>query len=379
MTYDFRFVSQGLKEVIEPATRVSHRIDSTLGVRVLKDAYIAPYFGWEESIGCVLDKGGKAIKDSECIEWKEEGRFYDINQSVKQNKEAVFLGFILTVFGHSYTDDLRKLWFVKTAFFKDLVDKGADVVYTTSWNQPLPDSVKEIIRLAGYDISEAKHVVNLVQYDSVIIPDNSFRATPLGRVYTIEYKQQIDNIKSSLDGLGMISPEKVYFTRSRFSAGKGKEYGEKAIERVFQRLGYAMVSPENHSLAEQLQFIRNCRFFAATEGSVAHLSLFCRPQTNVIIVNKANYLNFHQVLINEIADLNVTYIEAHHSSRVDPLHPWWGPFYLYITKHLEHFVGHRLIHLPFWMDCNYWAYTRNILFKCYNRGRKIIRRVFPNP
>ena len=119
--------------------------------------------------------------------------------------------------------------------------------------------------------------------------------------------------------------------------------------------------------------LNQCKSFAATEGSVAHLSLFCPPKTNVVIINKAVYLNFHQVMINEYADLNVTYIEAHHSIKAHHEHPWWGPFYLCITRNLENYVGHPIPHLPHWLLPSYWEYSRNILYRCYNRVRKLFR------
>lgn len=376
MTYHFQYISEDLRKMIEPAASRSHRFDGKLDVRVQSDAFVAPYVDWERSIGCVLDKNGEAVKDSECLEWKEDGTYYTPGQGRRENKDAIFLGFILTVFGHSFTDDLRKLWFVKTPLFKSLVAKGVDVVYTTSWNLPIPEAVKEIILLSGYDISKARHISELTHYNNIYIPDNCCKATPWGRVYSQEYKQLIHQILGSMRGIRVSSPEKLYFTRSKFSAGNKKEYGERAIERVFSRLGFTIVSPEDYSVEEQIQMVGSCRSFAATEGSVAHLSLFCRPGTEVFIINKVNYLNFHQVMINEFADLDVTYIEAHHSSKADPRHPWWGPFYLYITRHLEHFAGHRILHLPYWMCPSYWAYTRNILFRFYNKGRKILMRSF---
>lgn len=376
MTNNFQYVSEELKRMIEPAASCSHRFDEALNVRVQSDAYVAPYVDWDRSIGCVLDSNGNVVKDSECQEWKEDGGYYNIHQSKTENKDAIFLGFIVTVFGHSFTDDLRKLWFVDTPLFKSLVADGVEVVYTTSWNLPLPDAVREIMIRSGYDISKARHISKLTHFNRIYIPDNCVKETPHGRVYSKEYEQIINCIKNSFIDIGGRVCDKVYFTRSKYSAGSGKEYGESSIERVFAHLGYVIVAPEELSITEQIYMVRSCHFFAATEGSVAHLSLFCNPGTNVCIVNKVNYLNFHQVMINEFADLNVTYIEAHHSSRADLNHPWWGPFYLCVTKYLERFAGRRFFHMPYWLCFSYWAYTRNVLYRMFNRGRKILRSMF---
>ena len=374
MNYDFDFISQQLRAIIEPATHHTHKLEKKLDCRVYKNAYVAPYFDWDLSIGCVINENGKVVKDSECLEWKENERYYQLGKSVCKHKKVVFLGFILTGFGHSYIDDLRKLWFLETNECKTLLSEGAGLVYTTSWNRPLPKQVIEMLGLAGYDIARADHIKVLTRFDEVYIPDNSVIASDYGRLYCNEYIEAIDRIKKSIPN-GNVWGKKIYFSRTKFSKGRNKEYGENAIERVFNKMGYSIFIPEDYSIVEQIQMLKQCKSFAATEGSVAHLSLFCPPKTDVVIINKAVYLNSHQVMINEFADLNVTYIEAHHSIKALPEHPWWGPFYLCINRNLEKYAGRLLPHLPYWLLPSYWEYTRNILYRCYNRARKFFNRV----
>lgn len=355
MKNHYDFISQELKDLIEPAASVSHFFDSPLSFRVFKNAFIAPYYEWNHSIGCVLDKDGVAVKDSECIEWKENAEFYELDTAKTEHKRVIYLGFLLTGFGHSYTDDLRKFWFLETEEYKSLAAQGYELVYTTSWNRPLPQGNWEVFRLADIDISDSRHITELTQFDEVIIPDNSLRAMDYGRIYCNAYVELLDRIKSKIPDPEN-SPSKVYFTRTRFTANSLKDYGEKEIERVFKDLGYTVIAPEEYPVLQQLQILRGCDSFAATDGSVAHLSLFAKPKTSVTIIVKANYLNFHQVMINELADLDVTYVEAHHSSKANRSYPWWGPFYMCINRYLEHYVGHPLLHLPYWMRFSYWEY-----------------------
>ena len=375
MKYDLSYISDDLRCRIKPAIEVSHFHSEELNLRVWENAYIAPYVGWEESIGCIMDSNGDIIPDSRCLEWKEDSRYYNSHPVHVVEREAIYLGFLLTGFGHSYTDDLRKLWFVNSKQFNDLILNGTEVVYTTSWNDPLPESTKEIIRYAGYDISKAHHITELTQYKKIYVPENCFKASPLGRLYSKEYITLINKIKDAIILPDQRHLNKIYFSRSHFIRGLNKEYGEKQIEHVFSKLGYKIIYPEELSIKEQINLVMHCRCFASTDGSVAHLSLFCKANTDVVIINKAVYCNSHQVTINEIADLNVTYIESHHSTKVDPLHPWWGPFYLYITKFLERYVGHRIFHIPYWMSPSYWKYTRNLLYRCYNRIRRFVKQV----
>ena len=373
-SYNFSFISEYLKSIIEPATQVCHQFYDSLGLRSYTNAFIAPYYHWDQSIGCVIKGDGSIIHDSECLEWKENAAHYDLTNAKHRHKKAIFLGFLLTVFGHSFTDNLRKLWFLKTTICKQLLKDGAELVYTTSWNDPLPQHCREIIRLAGIDFSQAQHVTDLTQFDEVIVPDNCFRASSNGRLYCQAYTELIDCIKTNIPSSYKKPEDKIYFTRSSFSASSMNETGEKDIERVFKKMGYSIIIPERLSIIKQIQLVMNCRYLATTEGSVAHLSIFCKPGTNLIIINKANYLNFHQVMINEFAKLNVTYIEAHHSSKTDTIHPWWGPFYLCVTPFLEKFVQSPIPHLPYWLKFSYWEYSHGFfLRRCYNRLLRVFR------
>ena len=378
MNYCFDYISPELKTVIEPAINVSHHFEKKMGYRVIKNGYVAPYYYYDRSIGCVIDEKGKAIKDSECVEWKENEAFYQLEEAVHEHKKVVFLGFLLNCFGHSYTDDLRKLWFLETEECRLLLERGAVLVYTTSWNEPISESVLEVFRLAGCDLSQARHINKLIQFDEVYIPDNSFVSSDYGRLYCDEYKKTIERIKHNVP-IGISWGEKIYFSRTKYSNdklidGMKKEIGEKSIEQVFRKLGYTIISPEDYSVVEQIQMVSQCKSFAATEGSVSHMSLFCQPKTKIVIINKANYLNFHQVMINEFADLDVMYIEAHHSVKTNQDYPWSGPFYLCVNKYLERYVGHMIPHVPYWILPSYWEYTCNIPYKCYNRVRKLFRR-----
>lgn len=374
MTYHFDYISKELKSLIYPATVVSHRFDAILSFRVFKNAFIAPYYEWNHSIGCIIDESGEAVKDSECIEWKENSNYYRLETAKQEQKKVIFLGFLLTGFGHSYTDNLRKLWFLETEEFKSLAEQGYELVYTTSLNRPIPQNTWEIFQLAGIDITQSRHITELTRFDEIIVPDNCLRAMDYGRVYCKEYLHMLNRIREHIPELENC-PSKIYFTRTKFSANSKKEYGEKDIERVFRSKGYTILAPEEYPVLKQLQLVRGCDCFASTEGSVGHLSLFAKRNTAVTIVVKANYLNFHQVMINELADLDVTYIQAHHSSRANSSYPWWGPFYLCINHYLERYIGHPLLHLPFWLRFSYWEYSRNIPYRVYNRIRKYGRNI----
>lgn len=57
----------------------------------------------------------------------------------------------------------------------------------------------------------------------------------------------------------------------------------------------------------------NADSVVATEGSISHNVIFCRSQTDVVILWKSNYVNGYSLVINECKNLNVTYIDANHT------------------------------------------------------------------
>ena len=167
--------------------------------------------------------------------------------------------------------------------------------------------------------------------------------------------------------------DKVYLTRTRVGVND-REYGEKSIECIFRKKGFMIISPEKYSLEEQFNILTHCKELATTEGSISHSAIFCNPGTKLYLIRKSNYVNGYQTIINEIADLDVTYIDAHCSLSEVQYGAMYGPFYMCITPELERFVGHRVVHLPLWMRPSWWWYK--------NHNRKIVRwmaRVFKFP
>ena len=351
--YNFEYVSPELRSLIEPASLASHHFKGDLSFKEYTDAFIAPFVGWPESVGCCLDSQGNAV-DNMLSDCRVDGTYYDISKAETEHKTVIFLGYLIGVFGHAFTDNLRTLWFLDTDVCKRLLEGGAELVYTTSQNKAFSDTYVRIFEIAGFDISKARLVDHLTKFDKVIVPDSSIASSDSGRIYCDAYCTILDRIRAYVSAMP-VNPEydKLYFTRSKFPLKK--ESGEENIEDYFRRDGYTIISPEQYPLETQIQMVRSCSCFATTEGSVAHISLLCRPGTRVIIINKTNYLNIHQVMINELADLDVTYIQAHHSSVhvYDSL--WLDPFYLYPTRYLRKYFG-KGPGLPWWLRKDYWAY-----------------------
>ena len=378
MNVDLTYVSSSMKDILAPGICNNHHINRELSFIKVKKGYVLPFLHWEKSIGGIANSNGEAIKDFNDPNMKESfSPFKDVSPSCRKEK-AIYLGYLIDCFGHSFTDNLRKLWFLKTKECEDAVNEGYIFVYTTLFNQELPNYAREIIKYSGFDLSSAEHIINVTQFEEIILPDNSLFPEEYGRCYTNEYLDTVAQLFKKVIKCSTLSQPiaKIYLSRKKITKNSKikRDINEREIEREMNKLGYISLCPEDYCLADQIYYVSHCSHLATTEGSIAHISLFCRPGTNVTIICKSRYLNSFQVAINQIADLNVTYVEANHSKKKAL---WIGPFYLCINKYFISYIGHYVPHMPYFLRCSYWKYPRiipriiNKLFRILNIKKRI--------
>ena len=318
----------------------------------------------ELSIKTYFNATIEALGEANALLTKEDERY--IRTKVDSQKEiCVFLGYFVTCWGHVLTDGFKKMWFFETDICKDLIEEGVEFVYVTTKGNDILQANIEILELAGIDTKRLKKLTRNTRYEKVIVPDDCFWGGIENTQYTEEYVNQINHLRNILYNDSTSTIEKVYFTRTELK--DKRDYGEKAIESVFRKMGYTVFAPERLSVKEQLSLIVRCNFFAATDGSIAHISIFCQPTAKVTIIRKADYINGYQFAINQVAKLNVTYLDAHESRNVSTQYPWTGPFYLCINSLVEKYVGHKIFHIPYYLRPSWWWYM--------NKNRKIVHRI----
>lgn len=364
-----------VKEILREGESMSHFYGEDLSFLSVHNGVVLPSGDWTDD-GClpggICDEDGKFIDQSGCREGGSIPYVYEEYDVEDVCEEVVFMGFFLNCYGHGITDHIKKLWFLQSNDYKILKKRNPrlKIIYIVENNQPLPSWQYEIFSLAGYDASDWCQVTKLTRFDNIIIPCNSLINTNEFRQYTKEFCGTINRIKANVPLLQK-PIEKLYFTRTGIR-NLYRECGESRIEKVFKQKGYCIVRPEEISVKEQIAMMISCKSFASTEGSCAHNSIFCAPGTEVIILRKADYANSFQMMINDFAKLDVTYIDIHHSDRVDLKQPWHGPFYLYVSPFLRR-KFHLLYSCPYWLDPLYWVYRRN-KWNLYFRVRPLFRR-----
>lgn len=320
--------------------------DIELSCKKIHNGLFLPYAGPAngKTKGGIVDANGEYIDSSALYEGNGCGYSVPPEKVIKINKTAIYLGMWFPIWGHSITDSLKKLWYLKTVQAQNLIKDGADLVYIVTMNNRFKLSQNFVCLLKSLDINIdcLKQITEPTQYDNIYIPDNSLFRDHDYIYYTKEFANIRDCIVNNTPLRNKPAYDKIYFSRSKFKNGK-QDFGEKRIEDVFQYLKYKIIYPEQLSFAEQLTLLQNCTHFAATEGSTSHNSMFCKPNTKVTIIRKGCYLNEYQPTINAMCNLDVTYIDTNLSLFTDKNRVWNGPFFLYVNNNLLRYAGIPLI------------------------------------
>lgn len=346
MTYDFSYIYPEMEEETRKQASVKRRLDRELSCACYEEAYVLPSKDLWKDGKCF---GGVVTSDNTFVEasaWHEGARCdkyeFEKKDVIDRDEVVIYLGFYNGCWGHAITDNLKKLWFLKTEQCRDLINAGAKIIYLTIDNRPQPKYIYRLFELAGVDLNRFELVTEISKYKKIYVPDNSFIADHGQRLFTQEYVETIELIKRNvLQGVSSEQkyPSKVYFTRTRLKSPR--DFGEKTIERLFEKKGYTIVAPEKHTVDEQILYLMHCQHFAATEGSISHNAVFCQKGTKVEIVRKCYDVNKYQMAANEVADVDVTIIDAHHSTKAPKEAPWVGPFFLYANKNILKWSGIR--------------------------------------
>lgn len=342
------YIDDILKEETLRLNSVDYHSDENLSCNEIHNGILLPYKGEMngKTSGGVVDSDGIYVDLSGLHENHGCGYSVDSKDIVRKEKNAIYLGVWFPIWGHCITDNIKKLWFLKTPEAKRLINDGADLVYIVMMNDrfTLPQSFVDLLCCLNIEITQLKQILVPTQYQSIYIPDNSLFRKGEKIFYTKEFLETRNDILANLPKCKIPTYDKIYFSRSRLKNGK-QDFGEKRIEDIFRYLGYKIIYPEKKTFAEQVALLQGCSHFAATEGSTSHNSLFCKPHTEVCIIRKAGYVNDYQTTINHVNKQNVTYIDSHLSICADKNRVWNGPFFLYVNSHLCDFAD-----LPY--DCN---------------------------
>ena len=339
MKYHLDFIDACMYDATLRKSSKPHVVKRELSYRIVENATILPTKDVEGKgiCGGVVDGEDNFLTDTGFHVGKEGYYDYDHTEVDKREETALYLGFFYHVWGHAFTDNLKHLWFIGTPAFKELCQKTPiKLVYACDSSFHISKNFGELLGIVGLNVEQLEPADHLVRYRTMYIPDVCFYTRDEERFITPDYIRMMDKVVNKVTPSNKY--EKIYLTRTQLKGGT-LDFGEKSIEGVFRKLGYRVIAPEKYSVKEQIAMMRGCRYLAATEGSISHNAVFLADQAHLIIIRKGAYVNEYQFPLNEMRDLDVTYIDAHLSVFTDSEAMAAGPFYLYVNDNLCRFAN----------------------------------------
>ena len=258
---------------------------------------------------------------------------YDPKIFKHSDETAIYLGMFRGVWGHCLTDNIKRFWFLWSDIYRKYF-KGCPLVYVPMWdfdfNIKIP-TFKELVEILGVNPDDLQPITEATRYKNLILPDMSFR---FYTYFTDEYRETIDIIRDfALKNYKPLPFNKAYFFHGR------NQIGEERLAQYFNSKGYAIISPEQLSFKEQLNVLINCESFASLIGSCSHNMIFLRDGSEVILMSRAFYSTGYQEAMNDVHNLNLTYIDFSLSLCVNNDFPWGGPFYYFLSEKLLKYFG----------------------------------------
>ena len=298
------------KEAVKGLFGLDYFSNKELGFRTIERGTILPHnhtgddgkWTWL-GLGGIVDSNGEFIKES--FIHTGVGGAYKPESVLQSPKTVIYLGISYYIWGHCLTDNIRRLWFLKSKFMEEF--KNCPIVYI-AWDKydiEYQQNFKRLLEILGVDVSRLQKITEPTQFDKIILPDEAFYVDNR-RKFTNEYCEMIERVKSfAIKNRKPTSAKKIYFFYGIY------QIGEERVAKYFNSKGYEVISPEKLTLDEQLNVLINAESFASTLGSCAHNSLFLREGTECLFIPRAaNRFTPYQTTINQVNNLNATYIDS---------------------------------------------------------------------
>ena len=303
----------------------NHFSKKELGFQIIENGTILPYKPLENSVGLggIVDVEGNFIKES--FIHRGAGNSYTPDRKVKYSpKTVIYLGMLVHVWGHCLTDNIKRIWFLKSNFFKENF-KNCQIVYVKAGVGIIPNFAR-LLKILGVEVEDFLEIEKPTRFKKIILPDESFfldkgsaenydcaiegsRNNFNGNdtaFFTQEYIQTIEQIRNfAQKNFSPLTQKKFFFYYG------GNQTGEGRLADYFSEKGYEMIEPEKFSLDEQLNILANCENFASVIGSISHNILFLKNHSQAILIpRRPAFLNIYQQAIDQVHDLEIFYIDS---------------------------------------------------------------------
>ena len=256
---------------------------------------------------------------------------YEINEAPEYKDEVVIYGGVLYDFyGHVVLETMARVWY----YIKCNPNKYRVVFNFTPGAK---GKFKEFFELLDIPYNDDTFITKPTQYKKVIIPEQaSIYAESWHKDYLIPFDYMASKVEAE-------KYEKVYFTRTKL-VERNPVLGEKPIEKLFERNGFKVFSPERLPLKKQIAIMKGCKELATVQSSTYHNLLFAKNGTRLISLNRAYEPDYSQHIVDFVRELDYTYVDI--SLNPYPVEANYGPWIVGYTDNLINFAKDNNFKLP---------------------------------
>ncbi|MCP1539010.1 glycosyltransferase 61 family protein [Methylorubrum extorquens] len=240
----------------------------------------------------------------------EPAERFDYSSAARDEQRYIYCGYFNCHFGHFLIDTLSRLWRGKGDGQAKLLFH-CDIAVQSWFGTPHIKLFLDALRIGPGDVAVLTEPARL---SNVVIPKTSLSAQ---RYIHRAYHQLCRDIADRLgagDGRA-VEGQNVYLSRSRLKIGTGACLNESRLEKEFDRLGFAIVHPEELSLPDQIATMRAARSIVGLAGSAFHLTAFCGGKRIAALVMN-NSVNANFKLIDAVSGNDADYFSPLHARSV---------------------------------------------------------------
>ena len=236
----------------------------------------------------VLDKHDKDVPESAIYRGLTRMMMPAIRKSdspAKLKGRHIWGGQVFAHFGHFLCESIARLWAARLHEADSIVFIGRheDLRRFSPWQERFLELMD--LKLPVQILTEPTEV------EELLVPGQGFglgmiaRGTPEFRNFM---RPLADRVKA--DG-----SRRIYISRTH-EGKKGRVLNELKMERNFEKLGYEIFHPQEHSLEEQLAHYASATHIIGLDSSAFHLCGFvARPEQKIGIILRRNMLAYYNI------------------------------------------------------------------------------------
>ena len=309
-----------------------------LGFKIIENGTIlprdltSPNGEWTWGKGGIVDSEGNFVKSSYVIDTQIMETYTPKDEIPFFNTTVVYLAMYFHVWGHCITDEIRRIWFLKTDVYKKNFSSCPIVLNNSIQGGRIIPQFIELLKILEIDLDKVRILDKPARFRKIVFPDDSFKH----RMFTNEFVETIEIVRNYAQKNFTKLPQKNIF----FHHDKGMSCGSVRFAKYFASKGFAVIKPENFSLKDQLNILANCEKFASTVGSCSHNSVFLKDHTEVLLIPRSagKLNNSFQIVLDQMHDKNIFYVDSALSVFAFKSN---GPFCYLISPQLKKFFGDK--------------------------------------